>query len=65
MSGILLKSKGEENNEDEMLMMMKLEEEEELYREGLLDDDDELGDLLNDEDIDLLISNHPCNTLFL
>lgn len=56
MSGILLKNKGEENNEEEMLMMMKMEEDEEDFG----DEDDELGDLLNDEDIDLLISNHPC-----
>jgi hypothetical protein len=47
MSGILLKSKGEDLIEDEDLLKME-------------DEDDYLGDLLNDEDVDMLISD-PCN----
>lgn len=53
-----MKSKGEE---DEMLMMMKMEEEDEEEKEGY----DELGDLLNDEDIDLLINNEPCKIILI
>ena len=44
MSGLLLKSKGEEFNDDDNLLKME-------------EDFDELGDLLNDDEVDMLISD--------